>query len=301
MVNKTDSILSAKAERLIILATRASVAVAFILLVIKFYAWLATGSMGVLAALVDSLLDLGASLINMFAVRYALVPADEDHRFGHGKAEALAGLGQAAFIVSSALFLIIYTLERIVHPELLESFDVGVSVIGISMIITFFLVAFQRHVVKVTGSIAVKADSVHYASDLITNAGILIGLGLYYFGWLYSDPVIGLLIGIYILKCALEIGYESVQLLLDRELPKEEQDLIHQLATQHPSVIEVHDVRTRQSGQTKFIQLHLVLDGNLTLRDAHTLSDEVDKNIREEFQYADILIHQDPDTERIDS
>ena len=297
MVKKTDSILSEKAERLIILATRASVAVAFILLVIKIYAWLATGSMGVLAALVDSLLDLGASLINMFAVRYALVPADEDHRFGHGKAEALAGLGQAAFIVSSALFLIIYTLERIVHPELLESFDVGVSVIGISMIITFFLVAFQRHVVKATGSIAVKADSVHYASDLITNAGILVGLGLYYFGWLYSDPIIGLLIGIYILKCALEIGYESVQLLLDRELPKEEQDLIHQLATKHPSVIEVHDVRTRQSGQTKFIQLHLVLDGNLTLRDAHSLSDEVDKNIREEFQYADILIHQDPDTE----
>ena len=297
MVNKTDSILSEKSERLIILATRASVAVAFILLVIKIYAWLATGSMGVLAALVDSLLDLGASLINMFAVRYALVPADEDHRFGHGKAEALAGLGQAAFIVSSALFLIIYTLERIVHPELLESFDVGVSVIGISMIITFFLVAFQRHVVKATGSIAVKADSVHYASDLITNAGILVGLGLYYFGWLYSDPIIGLLIGIYILKCALDIGYESVQLLLDRELPKEEQDLIHQLATKHPSVIEVHDVRTRQSGQTKFIQLHLVLDGNLTLRDAHSLSDEVDKNIREEFQYADILIHQDPDTE----
>ncbi len=301
MIEATDKIISPKFERLIILATRASVFVAFILLVIKVYAWLATGSMGVLAALVDSLLDLGASLINMFAVRYALMPADEEHRFGHGKAEALAGLGQAAFIVSSALFLIIYTLERIVHPELLESFEVGFSVIGISMIMTFILVIFQRHVVKLTGSIAVKADSVHYASDLVTNAGILIGLLLYHFGWLYSDPVIGLLIGVYILKCALEIGYESVQLLLDRELPDEEQALIHKLATKHPEVIEVHDVRTRQSGQTKFIQLHLVLDGGLTLAEAHRLSDEVEINIRKEFQYADILIHQDPHTERSDS
>ena len=301
MVDQTDRVLSEKSEKLIVLATKASVFVALVLLIFKSYAWIETGSMGVLAALVDSLLDLGASLINMFAVRYALVPADEEHRFGHGKAEALAGLGQAVFIVSSAVFLIIYTLERIIFPEQLESFDIGFGVIIFSMILTFFLVAYQRYVVKMTGSIAVKADSVHYASDLVTNAGILLGLALYYMGWLYSDPVIGLLIGMYILKCALGIGYESVQLLLDRELPEEEQQLIHKLATKHPDVIEVHDVRTRQSGQTKFIQLHLVLDGKLTLLEAHVLSDEVERNIRKEFQYADILIHQDPHTESSNS
>jgi ferrous-iron efflux pump FieF len=297
MLDQGDRVLSKKSEMLIVFATKASVFVAFILLIVKYYAWFETGSIGVLAALVDSLLDLGASLINMFAVRYALIPADDEHKFGHGKAEALAGLGQALFIVSSAVFLIIYTFERIINPKQLESFDIGLSIIVFSMALTFILVAYQRYVVKLTGSIAVKADSVHYSTDLISNAGILVGLGLAYLGWIYSDPIIGLLIGVYILKSALEIGYESVQLLIDRELPEEEQQLIHKLATKHSDVIEVHDVRTRQSGHTKFIQLHLVLDGGLTLLEAHVVSDEVERNIRKEFQYADILIHQDPHTE----
>jgi ferrous-iron efflux pump FieF len=297
MLDQGDRVLSKKSEILIVFATKASVFVAFILLIVKYYAWFETGSIGVLAALVDSLLDLGASLINMFAVRYALIPADDEHKFGHGKAEALAGLGQALFIVSSAVFLIIYTFERIINPKQLESFDIGLSIIVFSMALTFILVAYQRYVVKLTGSIAVKADSVHYSTDLISNAGILVGFGLAYLGWIYSDPIIGLLIGVYILKSALEIGYESVQLLIDRELPEEEQQLIHKLATKHSDVIEVHDVRTRQSGHTKFIQLHLVLDGGLTLLEAHVVSDEVERNIRKEFQYADILIHQDPHTE----
>jgi ferrous-iron efflux pump FieF len=299
MVEQGDRIISKKSEMLIVLATRASVLVALVLLVVKSYAWLETGSIGVLAALVDSLLDFGASLINMFAVRYALMPADEEHKFGHGKAEALAGLGQAIFIISSAVFLIIYTIDRIINPEQLKSFDVGLGIISLSIVLTFILVAYQRYVVKLTGSIAVKADSVHYSTDLISNTGILIGLGLSYFGWLYSDPVIGLLIGVYILKSAIEIGYESVQLLLDRELPEEEQQLIHELATQHPDVIEVHDVRTRQSGHTKFIQLHLVLDGSLTLLEAHDLSEEVESKIRNEFKYAEIFIHQDPHTQTL--
>jgi ferrous-iron efflux pump FieF len=288
-----------KSEQLIVWATRASVAVAFTLLFLKLYAWLMTGSMGVLAALVDSLLDLGASLINMFAVRYALEPADEEHRFGHGKAESLAGLGQAMFIASSAVFLIIYTLERIVNPELLESPEIGTWVMLFSMALTLILVTFQRHVVKTTGSIAIKADSLHYSADLVTNAGILLGLGLYYLGWLYSDPIIALIIGIYILKCAAEIAYESVQLLLDRELPNEEQARIMELASGFEHVIEIHDLRTRQSGQTKFIQLHLVMDGNMTLLEAHELTEAVHKGIQSDFPQADVIIHQDPHTERV--
>jgi ferrous-iron efflux pump FieF len=196
MLDQGDRVLSKKSEMLIVFATKASVFVAFILLIVKYYAWFETGSIGVLAALVDSLLDLGASLINMFAVRYALIPADDEHKFGHGKAEALAGLGQALFIVSSAVFLIIYTFERIINPKQLESFDIGLSIIVFSMALTFILVAYQRYVVKLTGSIAVKADSVHYSTDLISNAGILVGLGLAYLGWIYSDPIIGLLIGV---------------------------------------------------------------------------------------------------------
>jgi len=289
---------SSKIERMIIWATRASVLVATILLSVKLYAWFVTGSMGILAALVDSLLDLGASLVNMFAVRYALEPADEEHRFGHGKAEALAGLGQSMFIASSAIFLVIYTLERMVNPELIESPETGLWVMSFSMMLTFVLVLYQRHVVKVTGSIAIKVDSLHYLSDLLTNVGILAGLILYYLGWLYSDPVIALLIGLYILKCAAKIGYDSIQLLLDRELPEDEQEKIRDLASSHTGVIEVHDVRTRQSGQTKFIQFHLVMNGNITLLEAHHLTDTVHASIKASFPQADILIHQDPHTER---
>jgi len=289
--------MNTKSEQMIVWATRASVAVAFSLLVLKLYAWFATGSLGILAALVDSLLDLGASVINMFAVRYALEPADEEHRFGHGKAEALAGLGQSIFIASSAVFLVIYTVERLMNPQLIESPEVGTWVMVISMALTLLLVTYQRRVVAETGSIAIKADSLHYSADLVTNAGILIGLGLYYFGWTYSDPVIALLIGLYIFKCAAEIGYESIQLLLDRELPKEDQEKIRELAAVTKGVIEVHDVRTRQSGQTKFIQLHLVMDGHISLIEAHQLSDKVETVLRQSFPSADIIIHQDPHTE----
>ncbi len=285
-------------DSLIIWATRASVCVALTLLSLKLYAWFATGSMGILAALVDSLLDLGASLINMFAVKYALMPADDEHRFGHGKAEALAGLGQSLFIAGSALFLVIYTMERIIHPELIDSPETGTWVMIASMAITFLLVAYQRYVVKRTNSVAIKADSLHYASDLITNAGILLGLILYYQGYLYADPIIALLIGVYIFKCAAEIGYESVQLLLDRELPEEEQQTILKLAGSLEGVIEVHDIRTRQSGQTKFIQLHVVMNGDMSLFDAHELGDRVHERILSEFPQADIIIHHDPHTER---
>jgi ferrous-iron efflux pump FieF len=287
--------MRSKSEQLVIWATRASVLVALSLLSMKFYAWIVTG---ILAALVDSLLDLCASLINLIAVRYAMEPADDEHRFGHGKAEALAGLAQATFIASSAIFLVIYTLERIVNPELIESPEIGTWVMLVSLAVTFLLVSFQRFVVKKTGSIAIKADSLHYAADFLTNIGILVGFGLYYLGWLYADPVIAMLIGIYIFKSALGIAYESVQLLLDRELPEEDKKKIMDIALSHPFVIEVHDLRTRQSGQTKFIQFHMVLNGEITLIEAHELSDQVHHSVDAAFPQADIIIHQDPHTER---
>lgn len=285
-----------KNEQLIIWATRASVAVATCLLLLKIYAWLVTGSVGILAALVDSLLDLAASLINMFAVRYAMEPADDEHRFGHGKAESLAGLGQSIFIGSSAIFLLMYSLERIYNPELIESPETGSWVLAFSMMLTLVLVSYQRYVVNKTNSIAVKADSLHYAADLITNACILVGLALYHLGWLYSDPIIASLVGLYILRCAFDIGKEAVHLLMDHELPEEDIKEINRIATKREEIIEIHDLRTRQSGQTKFIQFHLVMDGNMTLDKAHKLTDEVHDEIKNAFPQADILIHQDPHT-----
>lgn len=288
----------AHSEKLIIAATQASVVVATILILVKLYAWFSTSSMGVLAALVDSILDLFASVVNMIAVRYAMMPADEEHRYGHGKAEALAGLGQAAFISSSAIFLIIYTIERMVHPTGIESAGLGTTVILLSILLTLGLVLFQQYVVNQTGSIAVKADSLHYRADLLTNAGILLGLLLYIWGWEYADSVIALLIGMYILECAVKIGSESLQLLLDRALPEHEQAQIMTIASRPDEVLEVHDLRSRQSGQTKFVQMHVVLDGRLNLLEAHAICESIEDDLQSAIEGLDVIIHQDPHTEK---
>lgn len=286
-------------DRLILAAAWASVCVALILLVAKVVAWFWTGSVGVLASLVDSMLDLLASGVNMLAIRYAMMPPDREHRFGHGKAEALAGLGQATFIASSAIFLLMFSVERIVHPELIESLDLGFGVVGFSIVLTSVLVMFQRYVVKETGSLAIKADSLHYAADFLSNLGVLLGLALYYFGWLYSDPIVALAIALFILKSAFDIGREAVQLLMDRGLPEAEQREVYDVALSHPDVEEVHELRTRQSGRTRFVQMHLVMDGALSLSEAHRISDEVERSVRDLFDEVDILIHQDPHTEKL--
>lgn len=282
---------------LIKLASWASVFVAVTLLLLKVYAWFSTDSIGVLASLVDSLLDLLASLLNMFAIRYAMEPADNEHRFGHGKAESLAGLGQAVFISGSALFLIIYSIERLVNPTELHSLDVGSVVLGASLGITFILVLFQRYVAAKTGSLAIKADSLHYATDLLSNAGVLIGLVLYQQGFLNADPIIALLIGFYILKSAYDIGDQAINDLLDHELSDDEKEKIIAIANIPPEVIDVHDLRTRQSGRTKIIQFHIAMHGLTTLSQAHAVSDEIENTLEEEFNDIDVLIHLDPHTE----
>jgi ferrous-iron efflux pump FieF len=286
-------------EKLILLASWASVGVAIALLCLKLFAWFSTGSIGVLASLVDSLLDLLASLINMFAIRYAMIPADDDHRFGHGKAESLAGLGQALFISGSALFLIVYSIERIVNPSEVRSLELGSLVIGVSIALTAVLVIFQRYVSRKTGSVAIKADSLHYASDLISNTGILIGLVLYQNGFIQADPIIALAIALYILKSAYEIGDEALHHLLDRELPTEEQEEILQIANTPNAVLEVHDLRTRQSGRTKFVQMHIVLHGSTSLLIAHQISDRIESDIKKRFRDIDVLVHLDPHTEAV--
>lgn len=293
MTNNTQQNL----EKLIKLASWASVCVAITLLLLKIFAWFSTGSIGVLASLVDSLLDLLASLLNMFAIRYAMEPADDEHRFGHGKAESLAGLGQAMFISGSALFLVVYSIERLVNPNEVHAIDIGSMVVGASIAITFLLVVFQRYVANKTGSLAIKADSLHYASDLFSNTGVLIGLILYQQGFPNADPIIALGIGVYILKSAYEIGDEAIRHLLDHELPEEEKAKILEISTMPPEVLEVHDLRTRQSGRTKLVQFHMVMQGLTTLSQAHAIADEVEESLIEAFKDIDVLIHLDPDSE----
>ncbi len=282
------------AAKLLRIATYASVATATLLILAKTVAWLLTGSVSVMASLVDSVMDAGASLINLFAVRYSLMPADDEHRFGHGKAEALAGLGQATFIAGSAVFLVLHAFDRLLHPQPLAQIGVGLAVMLFAILATVVLLWIQHYVIKRTDSTAIRADALHYATDLATNSATVLALLLAQFGWSGLDPLFALGIAAYILYSAYHIAWEAVQLLLDRELSAQEREEIESIAQSTPRVLGLHGLRTRQSGQTKVIQLHLELDDNLPLSDAHRISLAVDEGLRARFPAADITIHQDP-------
>lgn len=272
----------------------ASVLVAFTLILVKAYAWWLSDAVSLLASLVDSGIDLLASLINFLAIRYALQPADEEHRFGHGKAESLAGLGQSLFIMGSAIFLLMRGVDRILNPQPLQSLDIAVAVMLISIVLTLMLVWYQRKVIAQTQSVAVKADSLHYVSDLLTNLGIIVALVLSALQFPQADPILAIAISLYIFYTAIQIWNESIQHLLDRELPEEEQRQIEALALRHSDVLGVHDLRTRQSGRQKIIQMHIELDGHLPLYRAHRICDQVENELMEAFPGADVIIHQDP-------
>lgn len=276
-------------------ATYASVSVALFLICIKTYAWLVTDSLGLQATLIDSILDAAASIINLVAVRHALRPADKEHRFGHGKIESIAALGQSAFIAGSAGWLIFEALDRFITPQAVERSSVGIIVMLISIAATAGLLLFQRHVLRQTKSPAIKADAAHYRGDFLINAGVILSLVLgSWLNWIYLDTFVGLGIAFYILYTAWDIGQEAFHLLIDRELPDEDRQKISAIALSHENVRGLHELRTRSSGNQNFIQLHLEMDGNLPLKTAHAIADEVTLNIAKAFPDADILIHQDP-------
>lgn len=284
-----------EAARLKRRATYAAVGVAGTLIVLKLWAWAVTGSISMLASLVDSTLDLMASGLNLIAVRHALTPADEEHRFGHGKAEALAGLGQAAFIAGSAAFLFFETLDRLVTPRSIEQTNIGLGVMAVSIALTVSLVLYQRYVIARTRSLAIGADQLHYATDIATNAGVIVALLLTgAWGWVYADPLISLAISAAIGWGAFKILSGSYYELMDTEFDEKDRLLIKSIVTSHKEVISLHDLRTRRAGQNAFIQMHLELPPDMTLAEAHRISDEVEAEIRNAFPDAEVLTHQDP-------
>ncbi len=280
--------------RLLRLATTASVVTAALLIGAKLTAWLLSGSVSVLASLVDSTMDVAASALNLLAVRYSLMPADTEHRFGHGKAESLAGLAQATFIAGSAAFLVLHAVERLLNPHALNDVGVALAVMTFSIVATAVLLAIQRHVIRRTHSSAIRADSLHYLSDLLTNASIIVALLLASRGWSGLDPLFGLGIAAYILYSAWHIGHDAFQTLMDRELPEADQQRIRDCALSHDEVRGLHGLRTRQSGQTRIIQLHLELDDHLSFLQAHRIADEVEQELHALFPSTDVIIHQDP-------
>lgn len=276
------------------LASIASVLTAGFLIVAKLLAWSVTGSVSLLASLVDSVMDSIASLINLFAIRYSLQPADKKHRFGHGKAEPLAGLAQAAFIAGSAIFLVFHAIDRLRFTRQLEQVGIGLWVMVLAIVMTLGLLAIQRYVIRKTGSTAIRADSLHYLTDLLTNMSVLLALYLSTLGWTWADPVFAIAVAIYIFYSAWQIGHEAFQQLMDRELPDDILQQIRATAMSHPEVMGTHELRTRQAGHTRFVQLHLVMDENLSLKTAHAIADQVENEILLFLPGAEVLIHQDP-------
>ena len=239
-------------------ATNLAVAAAALMIVGKLGAWLATDSVSILSSLADSVMDVLASLINLYAVRQALQPPDREHRFGHGKAEPLAGLGQALFISASAIFLIVEAVGRILEPEPIARAPVGIGVMVFATIVTTALVTYQRRVVRLTGSTAIRADALHYASDILMNIGVIAALALAMtVGWGLADPIIALVIAAVIIHAAVRVARSAIQQLMDREFPEQDRERIRQIVLEHPDVLNCHDLRTRRSGIDSFIQVHV--------------------------------------------
>jgi ferrous-iron efflux pump FieF len=285
----------AHAPRLMRWASIASMSVASVLIAAKTGAWLITDSVSMLSSLIDSSLDLVSSLITFLAIRTALTPADEDHRFGHGKAEALAGMAQAGFIAASAGGLLLTVIDRFRTPKPVQDELVGIAVSGLAVVLTLGLMTFQGYVVRRTSSLAVTADRAHYTTDMVAN--IAVGLGI----WLssrFAEPTIDLAVAlgvaVYLAVGAWGIGRQSIDVLMDRELPDEDRRKILHIVRRHPGVRSVHDLRTRSSGLHQFIQLHMVLHPTMSLGRAHVISDSVEAAIREAFPQADVTVHIDP-------
>ncbi|KDB44429.1 cation diffusion facilitator family transporter [Glaesserella parasuis] len=277
-------------------AANFAVIVAATLIIAKAFAWWQTGSMAILAAMTDSLVDLFASLTNMLVLRFALQPADDDHTFGHGKAESLAALAQSAFITGSATFLLLQGIQRLTEPQLVQSSELGIAISLFSIVLTAALVLYQKKVVKLTQSPAIEADSLHYQTDLYMNAAILMAMILNIYGVIYADALFAIGIALYILFNAAKMCWEAVQSLLDKALPQEEVDQIWAIALQHPRIIGIHDVKTRRAGAIRFIQLHLELDDHLPLVIAHDITDSLEQKILAVFPHSEVIIHQEPTT-----
>ena len=276
-------------------AAIASLSVSLILVSIKTFAYFASHSVAMLASMADSALDLFTSSLNLFAIRTALTPADKEHRFGHGKAEPLAGLAQAAFIAASALFLVIQAVQRILDPQQVENSGQALAVMAISIALALGLVVYQGSVVKKTGSLAVHADATHYVADLVTNVGVVVAIVLAaYLHWELADPIIAIAVAAIMLWSAQGVGRVSLDQLMDHELPEADRARIGRIVMAHHAVKSLHELKTRAAGLSTFIQVHIEMDPDMRLSEAHAVSDGVEKAILNAYPNAEVIIHQDP-------
>lgn len=271
-----------------------SIIVAAILIMLKGFAWADSDATSVLASFADSSLDIIVSLINFFAIRFAFAPADKEHPFGHGKAESLAALMQSAFISGSAFVLLLHAGERMIHPQEIVSLKAATWVMTISLILTVLLVLYQRWVYVRTGSLAVKADSAHYIGDILANGAVIIALFAAQTGIIWLDPLVAILIVVTLLKSAFGIAKESLDMLMDHALDPEVVDNIQKIVSENELILGCHDIKTRQSGNVQFIQVHLDFSATISLQSAHSEGEWLVQQLLLLYPRADVLVHHDP-------
>lgn len=294
--HKPEGAQRASDDRLVRLTALLAICVAVIMVAMKGFAWFVTGSVALLGAFLDAIMDLSLSVMNFFVIRHAQTPADCEHRFGHGKAEALAALAQASFLSLLAAYLIYESALALSDPEPIDESLVGIGIILVSIVLTLGLVFVQKRVAKATQSVAIEADSAHYEADLYMNLAIIVTLVLSgQFGLPHIDPLLGLVVAGLMANSARQVFISAGNQLMDRELDETQRAEIKHIILSHPLVRGLHDLRTRRAGTNIFIQCHIELDGDISLNQAHRISDSVEAQVMAAFPTAEVMIHQDPE------
>ena len=280
-------------------AAYASLTVAITLILLKGITFLLTGSVAILSSLFDSAQDFMTSAVNLVAVRQATAPADKKHRFGHGKAQAIGGLIQGIIILTAAVFLMYESVNRLFMPKELTQMGTGIIVTLIAIILTVLLITFQAHVIRETGSLSIKADRAHYTGDILMNVGVIASMLITrYLGWGYADSLFGVGVALYLFVVVYQVAGESLEMLMDAEMPEEFRQQIQNIAASFPDVLYIHALKTRRSGSNAFVQFCVHMDDSLTLRQAHNITDMIEDRIKERFPDTEIIIHAEPDQHR---
>lgn len=282
--------------RLNLSAGLASVTVATILVLAKLWALSLTGSLSIAASLADSAMDFLIAAGGLLAIYYASRPPDDDHTFGHTSAEDLAALAQSVFILISAGVIGVTSVRRLLSPAPKEMMaeGAGIAVMILSIVLTIALVLWQRHVARKTGSKVVSADSLHYVGDLIPNIGAILALvASSMFGFHQLDSVVALGAAGILLVGALNIGKSAWDALMDRAAPQEMIEAIENMAKEMPGIYAYHDLKTRMAGSKPFVNIHIEVNGDQTLREAHAISAGLKRQILDAYPNADVIVHKD--------
>lgn len=276
-------------------ATLAAIIVAATLVVAKFFAWLFTGSAAVLGSLADSGLDLFGSLVAAGAVRFAAMPPDANHRFGHHKAEALTSMGQVALLAASATLVAWESIQRLFKPQAIENPGLAIGVLALSLVATSALVIFQTYALKRSGSLIVRGDRAHYLGDVVANGGalaaVIIGV---YFAFPQADALAGIIAALFLAGAGWQVARRAIPQLMDEELPERDQEIIRTLLKRDADIISFHALRTRRAGGRRFIQVDIQIDPSLSFREAHDITDRIELSIEKSFPDADVIVHPDP-------